>query len=156
MESISTTNSNTSSIDKTFSLDRSIPESQIASTGEQLLTSPKDKYLQPDQVEISEESRKKLSESEEAQKKSLSISNKATAKEGVNTKGKAEESDIDKEIRELSLEILELTIQIERLKNKEDKKSVQQRQALETELAIKKGTLDATLARKLQMTELSK
>lgn len=156
MESISATNNAISSINKNTSQEMNLPADRVASAENQLSTPSKDKYLQPDQVDISEASRKKLSESEETQKKSFSISNKTTAKEEVSTKGNADESDIDKEIRELSLEILELTIQIEMLKSKEDKKSVQERQALETELAIKKGTLDATIARKLQMAGLSK
>lgn len=76
-------------------------------------------------------------------------------KEEAEVISKTNESDIDKGIRELSLEILEITIKIEMLRAKEDKESVKERQALEVDLAIKKGTLEATINRKLQMATLT-
>jgi len=63
---------------------------------------------------------------------------------------KAKESDLDKKIRELSMEILELSVKIQMLQDKEDKESVKERQSLEVDLAIKKGELEATMDRKLQ------
>ena len=63
---------------------------------------------------------------------------------------KAKESDIDKQIRELSMEILELSVKVQMLQDKEDKESVKERQSLEVDLAVKKGKLEALLDTKLQ------
>jgi hypothetical protein len=63
---------------------------------------------------------------------------------------KSNESDLDKQIRELSMEILELSVKVQMLQDKEDKESVKERQSLEVDLAIKKGQLEAAMDRKLQ------
>jgi hypothetical protein len=156
MESISTITSVISHKNTSPSQEKIIPVNEISIGEKQSNTSSNNKYLQPDKVEISEASLKKLSESEEEdQKKSLNITDELKTKEDAEAISKTNESDIDEEIRELSLEILELTIKIEMLKAKEDKESVEERQALEVELAIKKGTLEATINRKLQMATLA-
>jgi hypothetical protein len=156
MESISTITSVISHKNTSSSQEKIIPVNEISIGEKQSNTSSNNKYLQPDKVEISEASLKKLSESEEEdQKKSLNITDELKTKEDAEAISKTNESDIDEEIRELSLEILELTIKIEMLKAKEDKESVEERQALEVELAIKKGTLEATINRKLQMATLA-
>ena len=154
MESISTINNVIPSIDKKYSLEKASMPIDVEPQENPTNTLLSSKYLQPDQVNISETSRKKLSESEEEdQKTSTDISDKVMTKEEVIATSKA--NDIDKEIRELSMEILDITIQIEMLKGKENKESIKERQALEVELAIKKGVLDATIGRKLQMATQS-
>ena len=156
MDSISTPTSVIPHTNTVVSQEKVIPVNEASIGEKQSNISSNNKYLQPDKVEISEASLKKLSESEEEdQKKSLSTIDKVKTKEDAEAISKTNESDIDEEIRELSLEILELTIKIEMLKAKEDKKSVEERQALEVELAVKKGTLEATINRKLQMATLA-
>jgi len=53
------------------------------------------------------------------------------------------------------MEILEMTIQIELLKAKEDSESIKERRSLEVELEIKKGVLEAAITRKLDIAKLS-
>jgi len=67
----------------------------------------------------------------------------------------ANENDLDKRIRELSMEILELSVQIQMLQDKEDKESVKERQKLEVDLTIKKGELEAAMDRKLQLASMA-
>lgn len=133
----------TPSVSKDYSQEKALPQDEKSTA---VLES---EHLQPEQVEISEASRKKLSESEEDTTKNFST---VMTTEEVEAEKKKNESDLDKEIRKLSVEILEITIQIEMLKNKEDKESIKERQTLEAELALKKGTLEAMVDRKLQMT----
>jgi hypothetical protein len=117
-------------------------------------TTVEKQYLQPDKVEISAASQKKLSESESEEKNSAETTESdkdVKAKSDVDTASKTNKSDIDKEIRELSMEIMELSIKIENLKAKEDAESVKERRALETDLAVKKGLLEAKIDIKLQM-----
>ncbi len=64
---------------------------------------------------------------------------------------RAIESDLDKRIRELSMEILDLSVKIQMLQDKVDKESVKERQKLEVDLAMKKGELEAAMDRKLQL-----
>jgi len=151
MTSISTTTTNVlASTYNNLAEEKTMPEEKQQNT---LVES---KYLQPDQVDISESGQKKLSESETEDQKSLAENaNQVMTKEEVDATNKANESDIDKEISKLSMEILELTVQIEMLKAKEDAESVKEKQSLETELAIKKGTLEAAIERKLQMAALT-
>lgn len=151
MENISTVSSFIPPAQNKDVQEKTLPTNEAINTEMSSNKSLKDKYLQPDQVEISEASRKKLSDEEKDQEQSLNISNKLRTKDEVEATKGANESDIDKQIRELSMEILELTIKIEMLKAKEDQESVKETQALEVELAMKKGTLEATVARKLQM-----
>ncbi len=151
MENISTISSFTPPAQKKDVQEIVIDTNEVVNIEDSSNKSLKDKYLQPDQVEISEASRKKLSDEEKDQEQSSNISNKLTTKDEAEVTKGANDSDIDKEIRELSMEILELTIKIEMLKAKEDKESVKEAQTLEVELAMKKGILDATVARKLQM-----
>jgi hypothetical protein len=116
----------------------------------------KQKFLPSDQVEISEASRKKLSESEEKDQEQVKDTDQQVMKkEAVAEGNQTSESDIDKEISKLSIEILELTVQIEMLKTKEDGESTKERQSLETDLAVKKGVLEATIDKKLQMATQS-
>jgi len=151
MENILTISSFTPPAQKKDVQDKILNTNEVVNIESSSNKSLKDKYLQPDQVEISEASRQKLSEEEKDQEHSFDISNNRITKyEAEVTKG-ANDSDIDKEIRELSMEILELTIKIEMLKAKEDKESIKEVQTLEVELAMKKGVLEATVARKLQM-----
>jgi hypothetical protein len=94
--------------------------------------SAKNQYLQTDKVEISEASQKKLFESKENNSNEkdsdeLTGSPKDTiAGESADAANKTNGSDIDKEIRELSLKLMELSIEIERLKDKEYSESVNQ------------------------------
>jgi len=151
MENISTISSFTPPTQKNEVQDKTLVTNAVVNIENSSDNSLKDKYLQPDQVDISEASRKKLSDEEK--EKPLNLSNKLKAKDEVEAETKKGDgnSDIDKKIRELSMEILELTIKIEMLKTKEDKESVKEAQALEVELAMKKGILEATVAMKLQM-----
>jgi len=151
MENISTISSFTPPAQKKDVQEIIIDTNEVVNIEDSSNKSLKDKYLQPDQVEISEASRKKLSDEEKDQEQPSNISNKLTTKDEAEVTKGANDSDIDKDIRELSMEILELTIKIEMLKAKEDKESVKEAQTLEVELAMKKGILDATVARKLQM-----
>lgn len=156
MESISTLTNAIPQTNKGYSQEKATPSVDVSLEEKQSNTLLNNKYLQPDEVEISEASLKKLSESEEDQKDLENTIDKAMSKEEAAAAiNKPNESDIDKEIRELSLEILELSIKIEMLKAKEDKESVKEIQALEVDLAIKKGTLEATISRKLQMATLA-
>jgi len=151
MENISTISSFTPPAQKKDVQEIIIDTNEVVNIEDSSNKSLKDKYLQPDQVEISEASRKKLSDEEKDQEQPSNISNKLTTKDEAEVTKGANDSDIDKDIRELSMEILELTIKIEMLKAKEDKESIKEAQTLEVELAMKKGILDATVARKLQM-----
>ncbi|MDX2367297.1 MAG: hypothetical protein QNK36_02640 [Colwellia sp.] len=156
MESISTINTVTPPIDKKYSREEILPTIDIQPSKKQSNTLLTSKFLQPDQVEISEASRKKSSEAQEKSLQKLAdTTDKVMTKEETAATSKATEGDIDKEIRELSMEILEITVQIEMLNGKEDKESIKERQALEVELAMKKGALEATISRKLQMATLS-
>lgn len=118
----------------------------------------KNKQLQPDQLALSEEAKAKSAEAEastnekDEAKKSIDASSLsgAMSPEEAAAAEKAKESDIDKQIRELSMEILELSVKVQMLQDKEDKESVKERQSLEVDLAMKKGELEALLDAKLQ------
>ncbi|WP_232771090.1 hypothetical protein [Colwellia sp. 75C3] len=130
----------------------------VGTPPEEMTTIPaKSKQLQPDQVALSEEAKAKSAAAEtkekDEEKNSIdasSLSNAMTAEEAASAE-KAQESDLDKQIRELSMEILELSVKIQMLQDKEDKESVKERQSLEVDLAIKKGQLEAAMDRKLQL-----
>ena len=154
MESMSIINSTASQAHNNASLKEAVPAKVVVPQEKQSNT-PQNNYLQPDQVEISEASRKKLSEEEKGPQELADTANSVLAKEEVNGTSKANESDIDQEISKLSMEILDISIQIQMLEGKENKESVKERQALEVELAMKKGLLEATISRKLQMAALS-
>ena len=118
----------------------------------------KSKQLQPDQLALSEEAKAKSAEDEANTKEkddnrktidASSLSGAMSAEEAAAAE-KAKESDIDKQIRELSMEILELSVKVQMLQDKEDKESVKERQSLEVDLAVKKGKLEALLDTKLQ------
>ena len=114
----------------------------------------KSKYLQPDKLALSEEAKAKSAEAEDKDKDKSSIdasslSNAMTPEEAAAAE-KSNESDIDKKIRELSMEILEISVQIQMLQDKEDKESVKERRSLEVDLSIKKGMLEAAMDQKLQ------
>jgi len=119
-----------------------------------------DKKLQPDQLALSEEAKAKSAQAtseEDQDKKSIDASSlsETMTPEEVAEAEKANESELDKRIRELSMEILDLSVQIQMLQDKEDKESVKERQNLEVDLAMKKGELEAAMDRKLQMAAVS-
>lgn len=150
MESITTQNSRLSHDTPT-----AVTNSLIISTvPEAVVTaSTKNKNLQPEQLALSEEAKTKSTEVEGklADKKSIdasSLNGVMSAEEAAAEK--SNESDLDKQIRELSMEILELSVKVQMLQDKEDKESVKERQSLEVDLAIKKGQLEAAMDRKLQ------
>ena len=118
------------------------------------------KQLQTDKIVLSAEAKAKSAEAEENEgedKKSIDASSlngvKSTAE--VEAENKASESDLDKEIRELSMKMLELSVKIQLLQDKEDKESVKERRALEVDLAITKGQLEAAMDRKLKLAAIS-
>ena len=119
-------------------------------------TPEKNKQLQADEVVLSAEAKAKSAEAEEKEGKdkkiidASSLNGVMTAEE-VAAANTASENDLDKEIRELSMEILELSVKIQMLQDKEDKESVKERQKLEVDLAMKKGQLEAAMDRKLKM-----
>jgi len=119
------------------------------------------KQLQPDQLAISEEAKTKSAEASSEETKegkknfdASNLNNVMTAEEAA-AADKANENDLDKRIRELSMEILELSVQIQMLQDKEDKESVKERQKLEVDLTIKKGELEAAMDRKLQLASMA-
>jgi len=137
-----------------------ITSTSIVNTPQQpeATTPDKSKQLQPDQLALSEEARAKSAEAEANTKEkdeaktnidASSLSGAMSPEEAAAAE-KAKESDLDKQIRELSMEILELSVKIQMLQDKEDKESIKERQSLEVDLAMKKGELEATLERKLQ------
>jgi len=119
-----------------------------------------DKKLQADQLALSEEAKAKSAEASsegDQDKKSIdasSLSGAMTPEEAAAAK-KSDESELDKRIRELSMQILDLSVQIQMLQDKEDKESVKERQKLEVDLAMKKGELEAAMDRKLQLAAMS-
>jgi len=120
-----------------------------------------DKNLLPDQLDLSEtaktKSAKATSEKENQDKEGIdasSLSGVMTPEEAAAVK-KTDESELDKRIRELSMQILDLSVQIQMLQDKEDKESVKERQKLEVDLAMKKGELEAAMDRKLQLAGVS-
>jgi len=133
---------------------------------ESATSSSTNKQLQPDKLALSEEAKAKSAEvnSEENSTKATAedkkrfdasgLNNVMTAEEAAEA-DKANESDLDKRIRELSMEILDLSVHIQMLQDKEDKESVKERQKLEVDLAMKKGELEAAMDRKLQLASLS-
>ncbi|MCJ8294218.1 MAG: hypothetical protein MJK15_07405 [Colwellia sp.] len=132
--------------------------SPIATTSQETIatTPEKNKQLQADEVVLSAEAKAKSAEAEEKEGKdkttidASSLNGVKSAAE-VAAENKASESDLDKDIRELSIEILELSVKIQMLQDKEDKESVKERQKLEVDLAMKKGQLEAAIDRKLQL-----
>lgn len=115
--------------------------------------------LQPDNVVISKESQEKNASETKAIEDSESNQSKETPKLTPDQQAKLEkdqeENDLDKIIQELSVKIMELSLQIEQLKSKEDTESVKERKALEIELALTKGRLEAKLKEKLDTAKLS-
>ncbi|SFD63494.1 hypothetical protein [Pseudoalteromonas denitrificans] len=117
-------------------------------------TSEKTNTLQEDNVVISKEAKEKNNTETDVIAKQDVTKKKLTPEEEAKLEKKQNESDMDEEIRELSMKILELTLKIEMLKAKEDKESVKERKSLETELAISKGRLEAKLKQKLDTAKL--
>ncbi len=154
MESITTT---------TLHLPKAVIPSTPAANGAKFNTqegpssSTQSKQLQPDRVVISAEATEKSADEEKQEKTNIdasSLSKNMTAEEAASSEN-SEQSELDKRIQELSMEILELTVKIQMLQDKEDKESVKERQKLEVDLAIKKGELEAAMDRKLQLATLS-
>ncbi len=125
---------------------------------ENISTQSNSSQLQPDTVELSEESKAKSAEAEKKEDTNKAMDgsrlNSVMTKEELDAANKADASELDEQIRELSMEILELSLKIEMLKAKEDNESMKERQALEVDLAIKKGQLEAAMDRKLQLAAL--
>lgn len=115
--------------------------------------------LQPDNVVISKESQEKKASETKAIEDSESNQSKETPKLTPDQQAKLErdqeENDLDKIIQELSVKVMELSLQIEQLKSKEDTESVKERKALEIELALTKGRLEAKLKERLDTAKLS-
>ncbi|KGJ91735.1 hypothetical protein [Colwellia psychrerythraea] len=154
MESISSQNTPLSQ-----STAATTPTSAMASTPAETaeIILVKSKQLQPDKVEISTEAKNISAEERDTEdKKSIDASSLSgiMSLEEAAAAEKANESDLDKRIRELSMEILEISVKIQLLQDKEDKESVKERQKLEVDLAMKKGELEATMDRKLQEAAL--
>jgi len=110
--------------------------------------------LQPDNVVISKESQEKIDSENEVNKEDKT-ERKLTPEAEAKLAEEKEESDLDKIIQELSVKIMELSLQIEQLKNKEDTESVKERKALEVELALTKGRLEAKLKEKSDTAQAS-
>jgi len=137
-----------------------VTSTPIVNTPQQVdVTIPdKSKQLQPDKLALSEEAKAKSAEAEAGTKeksednKSIDASSLsgAMSPEEAAAAEKAKESDLDTQIRELSMEILELSVKVQMLQDKEDKASVKELQSLEIDLAMKKGKLEALLEQKLQ------
>lgn len=138
-----------------------VTSSPITASPETLATTSKNnKQLQPDEVVLSAEAKAKSAQAEEKEaedKKNIDASNLngVMSPEEAAAAEKANESDLDKRIRELSMEILELSVKIQMLQDKEDKESVKERRNLEVDLTMKKGELEAAMDRKLQMAAVS-
>jgi len=116
----------------------------------------KNKHLQPDIVVLSAEAKALSAEAEgktevegEADKKidASSIKDVMSPESAAENTG---ESDLDKEIRELGMKVLELSVNIQLLQDDEDNESVKERRALEVDLAITKGLLEEAIKRKLK------
>jgi hypothetical protein len=137
-----------------------VTSTPIVNTSQQpaATSSDKSKQLQPDQLALSEEARTKSAEAEanteekDVGKTSIDASSLRGAMSPAEAAAaeKAKESDLDTQIRELSMEILELSVKVQMLQDKEDKASIKERQSLEVDLAMKKGKLEALLEQKLQ------
>lgn len=131
--------------------DKSVPSIKISRDIPVKLASAK--TLQPDTVVISKESQEKNASEAKAIEESESNQNKEAPKLTPEQEAKLaeekEENDLDKIIQELSVKVMELSLQIEQLKSKEDTESVKERKALEIELALTKGRLEAKLKEKL-------
>jgi len=115
--------------------------------------------LQPDKVVISKESQEKNASEIKGTEENINNQNKEnpklTPEQEAKLSEEKEESDLDKIIQELSVKVMELSLQIELLKSKEDIESVKERKALEIELALTKGRLEAKLKEKLDTAKLS-
>ncbi len=154
MESITTTSPHLSQ-----TVIPSTPAANAAkfNTQEEPSSSTQSKRLQPDQVVISAEATEKSAEHQKQEKTAIdasSLSKNMTAEEAASSEN-SEQSELDKRMQELSIEILELSVKIQMLQDKEDKESVKERQKLEVDLASKKGELEAAMDRKLQLATLS-
>ena len=136
-----------------------VTESSLSTVKEASESSTEPGVLQPDQVKISPEGQEKSLQDKNLEKESTT--DKTAANEKATKAQKGEESEnsaedeLDKKIRELSLEILEITIQIEMLKSKEDVESMKEKRALEMDLAMKKGILEATIKQKLELAKFT-
>ncbi|SFC11982.1 hypothetical protein [Pseudoalteromonas denitrificans] len=115
--------------------------------------------MQSDNVVISKESQEKNASETKGTEENINNQNKEapklTPEQEVKLAEEKEESVLDKIIQELSMKIMALSLQIEQLKSKEDTESVKERKALEVELALTKGRLEAKLKEKLDTAKLS-
>ena len=134
------------------------PMREIKTTTVENLSNPptNSNLLQPDQVEISKAGQEKVLQDKELEKEPLEEEEKKVMSVNDAKKTtKSEKNELDEQIKELSSEILKITIQIELLRTKEDAKSVKERRSLEVDLAIKKGALEATIKRKSDIAKLA-
>jgi len=116
--------------------------------------------LQADTLVLSEESKMKSAKATKQDgEKPLEIKNTdekvLSESEKADKANKEQEQSLEDEIRQLSMEILEISIKLEQLKAKGDEKSLKESQSLEVELAIKKGVLDAKLTQQLDLAKVS-
>jgi hypothetical protein len=112
----------------------------------------KSKTLQSDQLTLSDEAKAKSEEADkqETEDKKYIDARSLSNVEAEETTEKSSETDLDEKIRELSMKILELTVEIQMLQEKVDKESVEERRRLEVDLAITKGQLDEAIKLKLK------
>ena len=132
------------------------PMREIKTTTVENLSNPptNSNLFQPDQVEISKAGQEKVLQDKELEKEPLEEEKVMSVNDAKKTT-KSEKNELDEQIKELSSEILKITIQIELLRTKEDAKSVKERRSLEVDLAIKKGALEATIKRKSDIAKLA-
>jgi len=129
-------------------------------------TTANTKYLQSENVNISKESQEKLLnerkeqeqaaekvQSDDGEEKKESIPAELEKEEQVNAKEDSGKSELDEAIAELEMKILKLSVEIELLKVKGDKDSMKEAEKLEVDLAMLKGSLDAKLKLKLDMSK---
>jgi len=124
------------------------------------------KYLQSENVNISKESQEKLLNerkeqelaaekvhSDDGEEKKEPIPAELEKEEQVNAKEDSGKSELDEAIAELEMKILKLSVEIELLKVKGDKESLKAAEKLEVDLSMLKGSLDAKLKLKLDMSK---
>jgi hypothetical protein len=68
---------------------------------------------------------------------------------------KEQETALKEAISKLTMEIMDISMQLAQLKGKDDEKSAKENQSLENELAIKKGMLEAKISQQMDLTKLS-
>jgi len=113
------------------------------------------KQLQPDVLVLSEEAQHKAAETKAAEQIKgedfMALGSADEPEADVNEQEKALEEAISK----LSIEIMEISIELALLKTKDDEQSLKESQALENELAFKKAMLEAKVSQQLELAKSS-